>query len=236
MIFFGRNRVRYPYSRWGWTRSGGRAWHGGLDVEGMDDAVIRMPGYNGKSICGRVARARIVTDKSNPTWEWGWYVTVQLDPRQTPDAVNYLIFAHCKRLLVQVGQKVKTGDAIAVMGNTGNAALADPPYAHVHFECRQGLTTRGLDPTPYAGLPNQTGIYTGPDCAARREDAGVGEVKLTVKKGSWYLRDAPGVWGVILGVAQGGSVLAANEVRNGWYHTAGGWLSGAGVAKKEGAA
>lgn len=68
-------------------------------------------------------------------------------------------FCHCKSLLVKVGQIVKTGDALAVMGNTGNAALNDPPYCHCHFEVRATATGRGLDPTAYAGIPNRIGIY-----------------------------------------------------------------------------
>ena len=78
MIFQGRTRVRYGYSRWGWTRGGGKTWHGGSDEEGLDSSTILMPGYNGKAISGKVVTARKV-DKStgNPTWEWGWYVCVQ---------------------------------------------------------------------------------------------------------------------------------------------------------------
>ena len=91
---------------------------------GPDDATIRMPYYTApdgtqKAIRGKVITARIVTDHSNRTWEWGWYVCVQLDADQTPDAVNYLYFCHCVCLLVSVGQKVKSGDALAVMGNSG---------------------------------------------------------------------------------------------------------------------
>ena len=126
-IFAGRTEVRCPYARWGWTRGGGKVWHGGLDLAGLDDATIRMPYYKGKRITGRVTRARIVTDRRDKTWEWGYYVCVQLDRGQTPDAVNFLYFAHCASLLVKAGQRVASGDALAVMGNTGNAALADPP-------------------------------------------------------------------------------------------------------------
>ena len=36
MIFKGRNRVRYPYARYGWTRNNGKTWHGGIDIEGLD--------------------------------------------------------------------------------------------------------------------------------------------------------------------------------------------------------
>ena len=156
MLFTGRNIVKYDYSRYGYTRGGGKTWHGGLDIGGLDDARIRMPGYNGKSISGTVVTARIVTDKRNKTWEWGWYVCVKLDANQTPDAVNYLYFCHCSKLLVKVGQKVKTGDVLAIVGQTGNAAGT---WTHCHLEVRATATGKGLDPTHYAGIPNAVGIY-----------------------------------------------------------------------------
>ena len=83
MIFNGRNLVKYPYSRYGYTRGGGKIWHGGIDVCGLDDDKIRMPGYNGKSIAGTVVTARIVTNKRNKTWEWGYYICVKLDATMT---------------------------------------------------------------------------------------------------------------------------------------------------------
>lgn len=156
MLFVGRNLVKYDYSRYGYTRGGGKTWHGGLDIGGLDDAKIRMPYYNGKKITGTVTRARIVTDKSNKTWEWGWYVCVRLDANQTPNAVNYLYFCHCASLLVRVGQRVASGDALAVMGQTGNAAGG---YDHCHFEVRATANGKGLDPTAYAGIPNKAGTY-----------------------------------------------------------------------------
>lgn len=158
-IFKNRFRVRYNYARYGYTRGGGKTWHGGIDLEALDDKTIYVPTYKGKSISGTVTRARIVTDKSNKTWEWGYYVCVQLDANQTPDAVNFLYFCHCASLLVKAGQKVKSGDALAVMGNSGNAALADPPYKHCHFEVRATATGKGLDPTAYAGCDNAMGTY-----------------------------------------------------------------------------
>lgn len=159
-IFKGRVRVRYGYSRWGYTRNNGKGWHGGSDEEGLDSTTIRMPDYKGKSISGRVVTARKV-DRStgSKTWEWGWYVCVELDAGQTPDAVNYLYFCHNARNLVSVGQRVKSGDALAVMGSTGNASLASPPFAHCHFEVRATTTGAGLDPTAYTGHPNAVGTY-----------------------------------------------------------------------------
>ena len=159
-IFKGRVRVRYGYSRWGYTRNNGKGWHGGSDEEGLDSTTIRMPDYKGKSISGRVITARKV-DRStgSKTWEWGWYVCVELDAGQTPDAVNYLYFCHNARNLVSVGQRVESGDALAVMGSTGNAALASPPFAHCHFEVRATAAGAGLDPTAYTGHPNAVGTY-----------------------------------------------------------------------------
>ena len=166
-IFEGRVQIPYAYGRYGWTRGGGKTWHGGIDLVGADDPTIRMPFYtvNGvqKSISGTVVTARIVTDHSNLTWEWGYYVCVRLDNAQTPDAVNYLYFCHCERLLVQAGQRVQSGDALAIMGNSGNAALNDPPYKHCHLEVRATSTGRGLDPTAYAGVPNAAGTYGNTD-------------------------------------------------------------------------
>lgn len=156
MIFNGRNLVKYPYSRYGYTRGGGKIWHGGIDVCGLDDDKIRMPGYNGKSIAGTVVTARIVTNKRNKTWEWGYYICVKLDANQTPDAVNHLYFCHCSKLLASVGQKVKTGDVLAVVGQTGNASGT---WTHCHFEVRATATSKGLDPSAYAAIPNNAGIY-----------------------------------------------------------------------------
>ena len=164
LLFRGRNRIRYGYARWGYTRGGGSIFHAGADVEGLDDTTIRMPGYGlgaGRhAISGTVVTARRVAQSTgNPTWEWGWYVCVKLDANQTPDAVNYLYFCHNAKNLVVVGQRVKTGDALAVMGNTGNAALANPPYAHCHFEVRATSTGRGLNPVQYMGFENAVGTY-----------------------------------------------------------------------------
>ena len=164
LLFHGRNRIRYGYARWGYTRGGGSIFHAGADVEGLDDTIIRMPGYGlgaGRhAISGTVVTARRVAQSTgNPTWEWGWYVCVKLDANQTPDAVNYLYFCHNAKNLAAVGQRVKTGDALAVMGNTGNAALASPPYAHCHFEVRATATGRGLNPAQYMGFENAVGTY-----------------------------------------------------------------------------
>lgn len=151
-IFAGRTQLRYPYGRYGYTRGGGKIWHGGMDLVGLDSTDIRMPYYKNKRITGKVVRARRVTDHSNKTWEWGWYVCVQLDPGQTPDDVNYLYFCHCRELKVTAGQAVASGDLLAVMGQSGNAAGG---YDHCHFEARATAARQGPGPQPVRGLPQR---------------------------------------------------------------------------------
>ena len=158
-LFKGRMQVPYYYSCFGYSRGGGKTWHGGQDVVGLDSDAILMPDYDGKSISGTVVTARKVEKSTgNRTWEWGWYVCVKLDADQTPDAVNYLYFCHNDHNVAAVGRHVKSGDVLAVMGNTGNAAEATPPIRHCHLEVRATATGKGLAPAHYSGCANRVGI------------------------------------------------------------------------------
>lgn len=179
-IFAGRTQLRYPYGRYGYTRGGGKIWHGGMDIIGLDTAEIRMPYYKNKRITGKVTRARRVTDHSNKTWEWGWYVCVQLDACQTPDDVNFLYFCHCRTLHVQPGDRVASGDLLGMMGQTGNAAGG---YDHCHLEARATANGKGLDPSQYAGCPNKVGVYgtaPQPGAATKTDDAASKKQLITV--------------------------------------------------------
>ena len=104
MLFEGINRIYRDYGVFDYPRSGGSR-HNGMDIDGVNSFVIRMPSFNGKTISGTVTRSRIVTDHSDSTWEWGYYVTVKLSTPQTVDgtAIHYLTFAHNARNLVSVG-------------------------------------------------------------------------------------------------------------------------------------
>lgn len=58
-------------------------------------------------------------------WRQGYGETVEID-----HGFNYKTrYAHCYKLLVRVGQKVKRGDVIALVGNTGKST-----GPHVHYE------------------------------------------------------------------------------------------------------
>lgn len=144
MIFKGRNQIPYTYGCYGYTRGGGKTWHGGQDIVGLDDTAVRA--LRG----GTVIRSRIVTDKSNLTWEWGNYVTIQTDSGEQD------IYAHLDSRAVNVGDTVKAGDVLGVMGNTGNAAGG---YKHVHYERRKADGKTAINPSEVSGCPNVAGTY-----------------------------------------------------------------------------
>ncbi|MBQ3632964.1 MAG: M23 family metallopeptidase [Paludibacteraceae bacterium] len=68
-------------------------------------------------------------------WRQGYGETVVID-----HGFNYeTLYAHCSRRMVRVGQKVKRGDVIALVGNTGKST-----GPHVHYEVH--YNSRPVDP------------------------------------------------------------------------------------------
>lgn len=137
LIFKGKNRITSAY------QLPDRPDHNGLDIVGDDSKDVLCP------VTGTVKSSTIITNKNDSTWEWGNYVRV--DDKDG----NRLFFCHMDSRAVKVGQTVKPGDKLGVMGNTGYSF-----GAHTHFEVRKpdGKTTS--NPAAYLGIPNAKGIYT----------------------------------------------------------------------------
>lgn len=140
LIFKGRNRVTSGY------RLSDRPDHNGLDIVGDDSKDILCP------VEGTVKSSTIITNKNDPTWEWGNYVRV--DDKDG----NRLYFCHMASRAVSVGQKVSPGTKLGVMGNTGYSF-----GAHTHFEVRKADNTTRLNPATYIGIPNVKGTYEDSD-------------------------------------------------------------------------
>ena len=137
LLFKGRNRITSGY------RLPDRPGHNGLDIVGDDSTDVLCP------VSGTVKSSTMITDKNDPTWEWGNYVRVD-------DADgNRLFFCHMASRAVSVGQKVNPGDKLGVMGNTGYSF-----GAHTHFEVRKSDGKTTLDPAAYLGVPNAKGTYS----------------------------------------------------------------------------
>jgi murein DD-endopeptidase MepM/ murein hydrolase activator NlpD len=97
--------------------------HEGIDVSAPMGAPIQSPG------------AGVVTSTG---WETGYGNTVEIDHGFGITTK----FAHCSKVLVHAGERVKRGDVIAEVGNTG---LATGP--HLHYEVH--VHGQPVDPLRY---------------------------------------------------------------------------------------
>lgn len=130
-------RVTSPYG----MRDG--EFHKGIDLVGTSSTRIVAVED------AEVAVSNMVTDRNNKTWEWGNYVRLDLaDGRR-------LYHCHLSKRLVRAGERVKKGQVIGIMGDTGKAY-----GAHLHWEIRpRGFSTESLDISEYSGIPNRRGVY-----------------------------------------------------------------------------
>ena len=110
-------------SRYGYRslRISGSNWHAGLDIDGhTGDPIVAAAG-------GRVKFSG---------WQggYGYLVVVQ-------DGDTEYYYAHASEVLVNVGDVVRAGDTIALVGSTGNST-----GSHLHFEVR--VNGESVDPLP----------------------------------------------------------------------------------------
>ena len=135
--FKGKFRVTSPYG----MRGG--SMHHGIDLVGETDINVYAP-------CdGTIGASTIVTNKSDRTWEWGNFVRID-----TEDKKHSIFLCHLKSRTATVGQKVKKGDKVGVMGNTGRSF-----GSHTHYEVRKYGTSTKENPADFIGIPNRVGTY-----------------------------------------------------------------------------
>jgi murein DD-endopeptidase MepM/ murein hydrolase activator NlpD len=110
---------RFAYgSGWGAPRDGGTRRHQGIDL--LAPRGTRLVAVEG----GRIG----------PRWGHnGGRAGVRLWLHG--DSGTHYLYAHNQRNLARPGQRVRSGDLVASIGNSGNAARTPP---HVHFEVHPG--------------------------------------------------------------------------------------------------
>jgi murein DD-endopeptidase MepM/ murein hydrolase activator NlpD len=105
--------------RFGSTMGGNFQAHQGVEFNNADGTPVHAIG-NG------------VVVHSGPAEQGALTVAIKHDRRLTADGRQLFLFSvyyHNSKLLVQVGQRVKAGDAVALVGNTGRAT-----NDHLHLE------------------------------------------------------------------------------------------------------
>jgi len=128
-------------SKFGWRNIGrGKEWHQGVDLA-SPVAGKRVPVYASRD--GRVSFVGALGTYGN---------TVRLlhDVKGNVYETNY---AHLTSDCVELGQEIKQGQQIGVMGNTGGSF-----GVHLHFEIHRGRYKKGqpnaIDPLLWVDLKN----------------------------------------------------------------------------------
>ena len=129
-------------SFWGADRDGGARRHEGIDI------------FAPRGTPAIAATAGIIT-RTGETPLGGRVVWLS-----AADNAGHLYYAHLDKQLVQAGQRVRAGDTLGLVGNTGNARTTNP---HLHFGVyRSGLGA--VDPLPFVRRASAVApLPTGPD-------------------------------------------------------------------------
>ena len=118
-------------SRFGAARDGGRREHHGIDIFAPRGTPV-------------VAAADGTVRSTTPSGLGGKLVWLR-----AAGARQSLYYAHLDTVLVTPGQRVRAGDTLGLVGNTGNARTTPP---HLHF----GIYSRGpVDPWWFVYMPRQ---------------------------------------------------------------------------------
>ena len=113
-------------------------FHKGIDLVGVDDTTVY-------SICDGTVKTAYQANGA------GYYIVVTMDDGRR---VFYMHLAKDSFKVIN-GQRVSRGQALGVMGSTGNST-----GAHTHLELRPaGTTYDSLDITEFTGIPNKIGTY-----------------------------------------------------------------------------
>ena len=117
-----------------------------------------------------------------------------------------LYYAHLDTQLVSAGTRVRTGDTLGLVGNSGNAARTAP---HLHF----GIYRRGwgaVDPYPFVHEPRQQPPAIGASTAVFGDWVRIGRRDVR-------LRAAPGEWAPLIAVLALHTAARVVAASSGWY-------------------
>ncbi len=176
VIPFTTDRVKLTSGYGSRILDGKTDFHGGYDLVGVGSTDVTA------AVGGKVAVSRIVTDKSNLTWQWGNYVCI------LGDDGRYYYYCHLASRAVNKGDTVKLGDKLGVMGSTGYSF-----GAHLHFEVREkdGKTT--VSPETILGIPNKVGVYKNSAKSQLERDLDVLVTRGVIKTPEYWQQTAPTV-------------------------------------------
>ena len=140
VLYEGKNQITCKYNA---------LTHRGVDVVKYKHETTYIIAHT-EGIVTSYATGHVNDKKAKGTASYGNYVKIK-----HPDGY-FTLYAHLKSVYVKKGQKVKTGEKIGFMGNTGKSY-----GSHLHFEVRNKKDKR-IDPTKYldSDLPSVKDTYS----------------------------------------------------------------------------
>lgn len=171
-------------SFWGAPRGGGTRKHEGIDIFAARGTPVLAP------VDGTVSSVRNRGLGGKQVWL-----------RDSERGFN-LYFAHLDSQLVSFGQRLKAGDTLGLVGNTGNARFTPP---HLHF----GIYSGGaFDPFPMVDNRNQK---------AETSNLGVEDFVLNIKGAKANFRNKPSIKSDILNTLENGNPVKVIGAQDSWY-------------------
>jgi murein DD-endopeptidase MepM/ murein hydrolase activator NlpD len=143
----------HPLYRYGNTYFGEESVHGGVDLGADRDTPVLAVG-TGEVVWAGYGLYTGTRDLTDP---YGLAIAVRHDFGYQ-DQTLYTVYGHLSEVYVWVGQRVRAGEEIGLVGDTGHAS-----GPHLHFEIRLGenryYTTR--NPELWMVLPEGWGVLAG---------------------------------------------------------------------------
>ncbi|WP_417612638.1 peptidoglycan DD-metalloendopeptidase family protein [Owenweeksia hongkongensis] len=171
-------------SFWGAPRGGGARKHEGIDIFAARGTPVLAP------VDGVVSSVRDRGLGGKQVWL-----------RDAERGFN-LYFAHLDSQLVSFGQRLKAGDTLGLVGNTGNARFTPP---HLHF----GIYSGGaFDPFPMVDNRNQK---------AEISDLNVDDFVLNIKGAKANFRNKPTTKSDVLNTLENGNPVKVIGAQGSWY-------------------
>lgn len=130
-------------------------FHEGIDIRPLQRDEHGEPLDEVRAIAdGKVVHANRVSGYSN----YGRYVVIEHIWDGSP---YYSLYGHLNSIRVQVGQSVRKGESIAVMGYTGLGINQERAHVHLELNLMLNRNFEAWHDTSFKNNPNHNGIYNG---------------------------------------------------------------------------
>ena len=130
-------------------------FHEGMDIRPVRRDAHGEPLDEVRSIAnGTVVYANRVAGHSN----YGRYVVVE---HRFAGCPYYSLYAHLNTIAVEVGEAVKQGEKLAIMGHTGEGINRERSHVHVELNLMLNDHFEQWHDAVFKGDPNRNGIYNG---------------------------------------------------------------------------